>query len=317
MTNGTKYDELEWRETVLLGVAMREGLLEAISDEPRSASSLAAERGLDARAVYTVLSALVEYGFVEEDEAGFSLAEPHRRPLLDQEDPEYVGGLLLNRLDVIRGWSRLSEVLETGAPAEDRTEPDFAGEAAFIKALRYSVRDSAVPVSEAVMARLPKGASILDVGGGPGTNAEEFVRSGARVTVFDRPEVVGLMRDTLATSGIAVEAGDMNESLPEGPYDAIYFGNTSHMYGPEENKKLFARMRESLAPGGLLVLREFVRGMSEGASRFAVNMLVLTKRGGTYTADEYESWLHESGFEAVEVEQIQGQGTHLIFARRQ
>ena len=316
MKNDIRYDELGWRETMLLGVAIREGLLDIVSDEPRHASLVAAERGLDPRAVCTVLSALAEYGFVEENEDGFLLAEPHRRPLLDQEDPEYVGGLLLNRLDVMRGWSRLSEVLETGAPAEDRTEPDFAGEAAFIKALRYSVRDSAAPVSEAVMARLPKGASILDVGGGPGTNAETFVRDGARVTVFDRPEVVGLMNDTLAVSGIMVEAGDMNESLPEGPYDAIYFGNTSHMYGPEENKKLFARMRGSLAPGGLLILREFVRDMSEGAARFAVNMLVLTKGGGTYTADEYETWLYESGFEAVEVEPIRGQGTHLIFARR-
>ena len=316
MTNETKYDELGWRETVLLGVAIREGLLDTISDGRRDARSVAAERGLETRAVYTVLSALVEYGFVEENEAGFSLVGPHRAPLLDQENPEYVGGLLLNRLDVIRSWSRLMEVLKTGAPAEDRTQPDFAGEAAFIKALRYSVRDSAAPVSEAVMGRLPKGASILDVGGGPGTNAEEFVRSGARVTVFDRPEVVGLMRETLAASGIAVEVGDMNESLPEGPYDAIYFGNTSHMYGPEENKELFARMRESLAPGGLLILREFVRGMSEGASRFAVNMLVLTKRGGTYTVYEYENWLTESGFEAVEIEQIRDQGTHLIFARR-
>ena len=34
---------------------------------------IAAKLGLDARAVYTVLSALAEYGFVEEGEAGFSI----------------------------------------------------------------------------------------------------------------------------------------------------------------------------------------------------------------------------------------------------
>ena len=304
---------------MLLGVALREGLLEAISgsgNPSRRADTIAEDLGLDARAVYTVLSALVEYGFVEEDEAGFWLAEAHRRSLLDQDAPGYAGGLLLNRLDVMRGWSRLPEVLKTGAPVENRVEPGFAGEAAFIRALRYSVRDSAGPVAEAVMTRLPEGAKILDVGGGPGTNAEAFARDGARVTVFDRPEVIGLMRDTLAARGIATAAGDMNENLPEGPFDAIYFGNTSHMYGLAENIDLFARMRESLAPGGLLVLREFVRGMSEGAARFAVNMLVLTPNGGTYTADEYEGWLRKTGFGTVEVERIRGQGTHLIFARR-
>jgi SAM-dependent methyltransferase len=134
------------------------------------------------------------------------------------------------------------------------------------------------------------------------------------VTVFDRPEVVDLMRDTLAASGIEVAAGDMNEGLPSGPFDAIYFGNTSHMYGPEENRELFTRMRGCLQPGGLLVIREFVRGMSEEAALFAVNMLVLTRGGGTYTAEEYEGWLREAGFEEIEFEPIPGRTTHLIFA---
>ncbi len=316
MTDGIRYGELGWQATMLLGVALRAGLLEAISGARRDASEVAAELGLDVRAVYTVLSALAEQGFVEEGEDGFGLPEEYRGPLLDPQSPEYAGGLLLNRLDVMRGWSRLPEVLKTGAPVENRTSPEFDGEAAFIKALRYSVRDSAAPISESVVARLPEGASILDVGGGPGTNAEAFAERGARVTVFDRPEVISLMKPVLSAAGIAAEAGDMNEGLPEGPFDAVYFGNTSHMYGPEENRELFARMRRSLVPGGLLVLREFVRGMSEGAARFAVNMLVLTPRGGTYTADEYEAWLRATGFESVEIERIPGQGTHLIFAHR-
>jgi SAM-dependent methyltransferase len=107
----------------------------------------------------------------------------------------------------------------------------------------------------------------------------------------------------------------MNEALPEGPFDAIYYGNTSHMYGPQENRELFARMRRSLVPGGLLVIREFVRGMSEDAALFAVNMLVLTSGGGTYTADEYESWLTGAGFAGVEFVPVPQRGTHLIFAR--
>ena len=92
----------------------------------------------------------------------------------------------------------------------------------------------------------------------------------------------------------------MNETLPEGPFDAIYYGNTSHMYGPDENRVLFSRMRRSLVPGGLLAIREFVRGMSDDAALFAVNMLVLTAGGGTYTAEEYEEWLVGAGFEGVE-----------------
>ena len=123
------------------------------------------------------------------------------------------------------------------------------------------------------------------------------MRAGARVTVFDRPEVIELMRETLAASGIETAAGDMNEALPEGPFDAIYFGNTSHMYGPEENRASFARMRGSLASGGLLVIREFLRGISDDAALFAVNMLVLANGGGAYKFAQYECWLSEVGLE--------------------
>ena len=119
----------------------------------------------------------------------------------------------------------------------------------------------------------------------------------------------------MRSAGVATSAGDMNEALPEGPFDAVYYGNTSHMYGPAENRELFDRMRRSLVPRGLLAIREFVRGMSEDAALFAVNMLVLTAGGGTYTREEYEEWLTGAGYEGVEFVPVPGRGTHLVFAR--
>lgn len=122
------------------------------------------------------------------------------------------------------------------------------------------------------------------------------------------------MRSTLHAAGVETTAGDMNETLPDGPFDAVYFGNTSHMYGPWENRDLFARMRASLAPGGLLVIREFVRGLGEDAALFAVNMLVTTARGNTYTAGEYRDWLAQAGYGGVEFEPVPGRSSYLIFA---
>lgn len=106
----------------------------------------------------------------------------------------------------------------------------------------------------------------------------------------------------------------MNEWLPEGPFDAIYFGTPRTCTAPRRTA-LFARMRGSLAPGGLLVVREFVRGMSDDAALFAVNMLVLTSGGGTYTFTQYEDWLSEAGFEEIDLAPVPGRGTHLVFAR--
>jgi SAM-dependent methyltransferase len=263
-----------------------------------------------------VLSALAELGIFSEGPEGFRLLEEHRGPLLDPGHPGFVRQSVVHRFELIGSWGRIPEILRTGRPVEDRTLPGFGGTETFIAAMRRGARPGAGAVADAVLARLPEGARILDVGGGPGTNAEAFAAGGARVTVFDRPEVIELMQDTLETAGVETATGDMNEGLPEGPFEAVYFGNTSHMYGPEENRALFARMRRSLVPGGLLAVREFVRGMGEDAALFAANMLVLTPRGGTYTAEEYERWLLDAGYGAVEFEPVAGRSSHLIFARR-
>ena len=74
-------------------------------------------------------------------------------------------------------------------------------------------------------------------------------------------------------------------------------------------------MRRSLAPGGLLIVREFVRGLSEDAALFAVNMLVLTAGGGTYAAEEYEDWLLGRASMASSSCLCREGGMHQIFAR--
>ena len=310
-----EYTELDWRWAILLGAAVREGLIGAVAGRARPADDVAVDLGMDERAAYVVLSALAELGILEEGPDGFRLLEEHRGPLLDPGHPDFVGQSVVHRFELIGSWGRIPEILRTGRPVEDRTAPDFGGTETFISAMRRGARPGAGAVAEAVLARLPDGARILDVGGGPGTNAEAFAAGGARVTVFDRPEVIGLMQTTLEAAGIETAAGDMNRELPDGPYDAVYFGNTSHMYGPEENRALFARMRRSLVPGGALIIREFVRGLGEDAALFAANMLVLTPRGGTYTAEEYERWLLDAGFGAVDFEPVAGRSSHLIFAR--
>ena len=310
------YGELGWQEAIVLGCAKQEGLLEAVANESRSANEVAKELGLSPRAVYALLSALAELGVLAEDGDKFRLLEEHRRPLLDRSHPDYAGGLVVHRFELIRKWGQMSEVLKTGSPIENEPAQGPEGKETFIYSMRRLAKPGARAVADLLLPRLPENPRILDVGGGPGTYAEAFAEGGARVTVFDLPEVVELMRKHFDAAGVSAVGGDFNEGLPEGPFDAAYLGSVSHIYGPEENLTLIQRVESSLAPGGLIAIRDFVWGVSKGAALFAVNMVVNTESGNTYSEEEYRGWLSATGFEGIEVLPIPERDTHLILARR-
>jgi SAM-dependent methyltransferase len=311
-----EYGELGWQEVVVLGCAKREGLLEAVADRSRSADEVANQLGVSSRAVYALLSSLAELDVLAENDNRYRLLEEHRGPLLDRSHPDYAGALIVHRFELIRKWGRVPEILKTGSPIDDEPGQGPEGKETFIYSMRRLAKPGVGAVAELLLSRLPENPHILDIGGGPGTYAETFVEGGAQVTVFDLPEVVELMREHLDAAGIAAVGGDFNEGLPEGPFDAAYLGSVSHIYGPEENLALIKRVARILSPGGLIAIRDFVRGLSTGAALFGVNMLVNTESGNTYSEEEYRGWLGAAGFEKVEVLPIPDRDSHFILSRQ-
>ena len=86
-------------------------------------------------------------------------------------------------------------------------------------------------------------------------------------------------------------AGDFyDDPLPSGA-DLAWVSAIVHQHAREDNRELFAKVREALAPGGRIMIRDIVMepdriAPPEGAL-FAVNMLVATASGGTFTMDEF------------------------------
>jgi len=311
-----EYAELGWQEAVILGCAKREGILEAIADRSRSAEEVAKELGVNSRVMYALLSALAELRVLAEDRNKFRLLEEHRGPLLDRSHPDYAGGLVVHRFELIRKWGRMPETLKTGSPIDDDPAQGPEGKETFIYSMRHLAKPGVRAVADLLLSRLPENPHILDVGGGPGTYAEAFAQGGAQVTVFDLPEVVELMSEHLDAAGISAVGGDFNEGLSEGPFDAAYLGSVSHIYGPEENRTLIKRVAGSLSPGGLIAIRDFIRELSKGAALFGVNMVVNTEYGNTYSEEEYRGWLSAAGFEGIEVLPIPERDTYFILARK-
>ena len=102
---------------------------------------------------------------------------------------------------------------------------------------------------------------------------------------------------------VTVAAGDYTTDEMEGGPDLAWLGAICHQNSRQLNQDLFAKIHRALAAGGRLVIRDVVMEPSHAqpayGALFAVNMLVATEAGGTYTFDEYREDLEQAGFENV------------------
>src|SRR5262249_44264589 len=113
--------------------------------------------------------------------------------------------------------------------------------------------------------------------------------------------------------------GDLRLGPPGEGYDLALLSAVCHMFGAQENADLIRRAAHTLAPGGRLVIQDFMlepdRTSPRAAAVFAVNMLVNTSAGTNYTESDYRVWMLDAGL--VEVRRLEIDApTVLLIGRR-
>jgi hypothetical protein len=194
---------------------------------------------------------------------------------------------------------------------EDKEEFNFSrdmGELrAFIGAMHVAGTPLAKKVVDAVDAR---GCNkLLDVGGGSGTYTIAFLRAVPEMTatLFDLPGVIEMARERLGDEGLLerttlVSGSYFEDELPAG-HDLALISAIIHSNSLEENRTLYEKVFRSLNSGGRILIRDHVmdsdRIRPRSGALFAINMLVGTRGGGTFTYDEIESGLSKAGFQRI------------------
>lgn len=312
-------EDESWAELLLLGGALKVGIFQFFANKDfkeLTASQVAQGLACDFRATEIVLEALVDGGYLRKHQGLYSLSPQGREELVNKKSAKYRGNSLLHRWELIERWLELPKVIKTGEPA--RRERTTEGRKHFIGAMAEGAREKASEVVALCLREAPEVKKVLDLGGGPGIYAQAFARQGLEVVLQDYPEVIDLVLPSLQKERrIRFFAADFSSSLPSDFFDLAFLGNITHIYSPEENLSLFKRLAKVLNPQGYLAILDFVRGRSSGAPLFAVNMLVNTEKGGTWTEAEYDQWLSASGFKKISLYDIGEHDTQLILAQKQ
>jgi len=269
------------------------------------ALQVSSKLGTDPRATQTLLNALVAAGALAKDRDIFHNT-PETARYLVAGAPEYARPALMHTVNMFRSWATLTDCVRAGTPVippgVDRKDEEWT--ASFIAAMHRGAQGTAAQMVRAVGVKGVR--RLLDVGGGSGAYSIAFAkaRSSLRAEVFDLESVLPIARKHIDEAGVgervATRAGDLRtDEFGEG-YDLVLLSSICHMLNPEENRDLIRRCYRALSPGGRIVIRDFIvepdRTAPKFAALFAINMLVGTKSGSTYTEAEYRSWLEDAGF---------------------
>jgi hypothetical protein len=299
-----------YQGAAVLAAAADLDLFDPLAQKPRTASTLASDLGCDQRALTILLDALASLELLHKNADRYSLA-PGVAELLTPHGSKTVLAMLQHQANCLRRWSDLARVVKTGRPAARM--PSVRGESGDQEAFIRGMHNLSAPVADEVIRALDPLSfrHLLDLGGASGTWTMAFLRAvpSAHATLFDLPPVIPLARQRLIQAGFAdrvtlVAGNFMADSLPRGA-DFAWVSAIVHQNSREQNRALFARVFHALRPGGRIAIRDILmresRTQPVAGALFAVNMLVATEGGGTFTPAELTQDLESGGFNECKV----------------
>ncbi len=276
------------------------GVFTAIGGGSPTAAEVAQKVGADERGIDRLLNALVAIGVLEKTAGRFRNGAAAAR-WLDAASPDCLSSLG-HQSQLYAAWATLTDAVKAGGSVRERRR-DGSSLEAFIEAMDRRARDTA----NALAARIDLAGvdKVLDVGGGSGAFSIAFCRAreGLKATVLDLPEVVPLTARYVAAAGmqnrVSTVAGDFHDAPFGDGFDLVLFSAIVHMNGAEVNRRLMGKAFAALNPGGRIVIQDFVMGDDRTApadgALFALNMLVNTGEGDTFTEAEMRAWLTDAG----------------------
>jgi predicted O-methyltransferase YrrM len=292
-------------QSCVIGAATELDLFTLLGDDALPAEQIAASLGSDLRATTMLLDAVASLGLLEKRESRYSVPA-ELRPLLVEGSPQTVLPMLQHRMNILRSWAQLAWVAKAGIPAPRPASirGPAADRAAFVAAM-HSVSG---PVADELVGKLDqlKFEHLLDVGGASGTWTLAFLKAvpQARATIFDLPDAVEQARERIGRTEFAqrirLTPGDyFVDDLPTGA-DFAWLSAVVHQHSRAQCRALYASVFSALQPGGHIAIRDIVmqpdRTRPALGALFAINMLVNTEGGGTFTFEEIAEDLRSTGF---------------------
>jgi len=295
---------------LILEAAIRHRVFDVLDQGPKDIWEIQQATGASARGLTAILDALVGLQFLARGEDGRFTLTPESSAFLVSTKPSFQGGLIRHCSEhLIPRWLNINEVVATGKPVTPVNQEQSGG--TFFHDFVLDIFPMSYPAAQFLANHLAFGEAgdpvrVLDLAAGSGVWGIALAQSSPRVRVsaVDWPEVIPITKKTTERFGLAERfsfiEGDLNSADFGSGYALATLGHILHSEGEALGRKLLAKSYAALASGGHIAIAEFLVNRERTAPVsglfFAVNMLINTENGTTWSFEEIAAWLEEAGF---------------------
>lgn len=159
------------------------------------------------------------------------------------------------------------------------------------------------------MKELAETSTLLDLGGGDGTNAIRLCERypSLRVILVDLPTVIETARRNIEHHGLSQRvtcvAADMFEDAWPAGADGVMFSHVLEIFSPQKIEQLYRKARAYLASGRLFIWSLMCNADESGNLQSVKSSLyfltVASGEGMAYPARDHRRWLAAAGFDVV------------------
>lgn len=297
-----------FRESRTFLTAFELKIFSVLDTHMMTADEIAKKINSDPRTTDRLMNALCAMGILKKVHCKFYNSDLSAKYLVEGK-PDFMGNLYhINNL--WNYWTNLTESVIKGSSTvddEDEADGDDWVES-FIGAMHYrGVHQGKIL---AMMIDLSNVKTVLDVGGGSAAFAIEIVKKNPVINavVLDLPSVIPLTKRYVSEAGLSEKfsfiEGDYLTKNFEGSYDLILLSAIVHINSYDQNKILIKKCADVLNKNGMIVISDFImnddRTQPYHGALFALNMLVATENGDTYTEKEIREWFESAGLSNIE-----------------
>jgi ubiquinone/menaquinone biosynthesis C-methylase UbiE len=305
---------------LVVGAAVQHHVFDLLETKSKTPEQIASESGASLRGIRAVMNALIGLKLLTKDGAGRYALTPESEAFLVRGKPQFLGNLLGDMQAKWRAaaaesgrwrmWLDINDVVRTGKPStpvnlEEHGGGYFKG---FVEALFTTNYRSARTLAEALgIANIEKPFRVRDLAAVSGDWGIALARASQRITVtaVDWPSVLEMTKTVAKRWGVFQRfefvAGDLLSADFGVGHNIAILGHIIHTEGETRSQALLKKTFEALAPGGIVAVADFLvnedRTGPSLALMWAVNMLVQTEEGDTFSFSEISGWLRDAGFE--------------------